>query len=86
MRNQIWPWPFVDCLIQCFGLNECEAGDLSDRAQRFLNAGPGWDTTSRALIVERLRVWASILFNEGSSMQPTWDMVQRAALTNPHKA
>ena len=92
MRNQIWPWPFVDYLIQHFDLNECEAGDLSDRAQRLLDTGLGWDTTSRALIVERLRVWASILFNEGSSMQTMWDTVARATmgshriLTNPHKA
>ncbi len=78
MSNQTWPWPFVDRLIQCFGLNECEAGDLSDRAQRLLDAGLGWDTTSRALIIERLRVWASILFNEGSSMQTTWDTVAQA--------
>ncbi len=89
MNNQTWPWPFVGSLIQRFGLNECEAGDLSDRAQRFLDAGLGWDTTSRALIVERLRVWASILFNEGSSMQPTWDMLARAKnelSQNPHKS
>ncbi len=92
MSNQAWPWPFVDSLIQRFGLNECEAGDLSCRAQRLLDAGLGWDTTSRALVVERLRVWASILFNEGSSIQATWDTLARAtmgshrSLTNPHKA
>ena len=86
MSNQTWPWPFVDHLIQHFDLNECEAADLSDWAQRFLNVGLGRGVPSRGRVVGRLWVEAEGLARQGSTMQPTWDMAQRLALTNPHKA
>jgi hypothetical protein len=78
MNSQTWPWPFVDSLIRAFGLNECEAADLSDRAQRFLDIGLGRDITSKADVAERLWQRADMLLNQGSPMQVTWDAVKRA--------
>ncbi len=78
MNNQAWPWPFVDYLIHAFGLNECEAADLSDRAQRLLDTGMGRDVSSKSAIIERLWMRADVLINQGSPMQSTWDMVKRA--------
>ncbi len=72
MNSQAWPWPLVDCLIQCFNLNECEAADLSDQAQRLLDAG-----VSRDDLAKRLRVWADILIKQGSSMQAMWNILAR---------
>ncbi len=77
-RSNAWPWPFVDYLITCFGLNECEAADLSDRAQRLLDTGMGRDGSNRVAIVERLWQRADVLLTQGSSMQSTWDTVKRA--------
>ncbi len=85
MNNQAWPWPFVEYLIQCFDLNECEAADLSDWAQQHLDADLGKNISSRGRVVDQLWVRAENLAVEGSLMQPIWDTVQRAALTNPHK-
>ncbi|KKK93236.1 hypothetical protein LCGC14_2694930 [marine sediment metagenome] len=78
MNNQAWPWPFVDCLIQHFDLNECEAADLSDRAQRLLDASVGRPTSWKTVIIERLWVRANSLYNQGSPMQTTWDTLTRA--------
>ena len=71
MSNQAWPWPFVDYLVQCFGLNDCEAADLSDRTRQCLDYG-----MSRALMEEALWMRVDVLINKGSPMQATWDMVK----------
>ena len=77
MSNQTWPWPFVEYLIQCFDLNECEADDLSDRAQGFLDTGMAQDAINRGQVVGRLWVEAEVLAIQGSSMQSTWDTVEK---------
>ena len=79
MSNQAWPWPFVEYLITYFGLNECEAADLSDRAQQLLDTGISRDDYNGRALIERLWQRANKLVNEGSPMQPIWDRVKRAA-------
>lgn len=74
MISGVWPWPFVNDLIDCFDLNECEAADLSDRAQRCLDYG-----MSRAALVQGLWMRVDILVNRGSPMQATWNTVKLAA-------
>ncbi len=87
MSDQTWPWPFVNDLIHAFDLNECEAGDLSDLAQRFQDVDVGQSNAWRVAIIAQLRARAYILSEEGSPMQPTWDALvsSHRILTNPHK-
>ncbi len=80
MSNQTWPWPFVDCLIQRFGLNECEAADLSDRAQQLLDASVG---RPDPVTINRLWAHADILTEKGSPMQPTWDILAHLRQEGP---
>lgn len=67
-----FPWGFVDWLIFAFGLNECEACDLSDRAQTLVDTG-----SSKKIMIDSLWARADVLVNSGSSMQPMWDRMQR---------
>ena len=75
-RPATWPWPLVDFLIECFNFNECEAADLSDRAQRLLTSGVDESDVANEKLWQR----ADKLIIEGSPMQATWDMVKQAAV------
>ncbi len=89
MNNQAQPWPLVDYLIWSRNLNECEAADLSDRAQRLLDFNVGRNDTSKDQFIKWLWVQADTLDHQGSPMQPTWDMLARAKnelSQNPHKS
>ena len=67
-----FPWEFVTYLIHAFGLNDCEASDLSNQTQHLIDAGCWQDH-----IVEELWIWADMLYNNGSEMQPMWDRVKQ---------
>ena len=67
-----FPWGFVDLLIHAFGLSDCEAADLSDRAQCLVDVGCHHDQ-----ILEKLWVLANVLSSNGSKMQPMWDRMKQ---------
>ncbi|KKK66575.1 hypothetical protein LCGC14_2962700, partial [marine sediment metagenome] len=56
--TDFFPWKFVTHLIHAFGLNECGAADLSDRAQCMIDA-----SCSRDEVIEGLWLRADVLLN-----------------------
>ena len=71
-KAPFFPWEFVTYLTHTLGLNECEAADLSDRAQCMMDAH-----LHKNQIIEGLWIRADVLLNNGSSMQPMWDRMKQ---------
>ncbi len=66
-----FPWEFVDYLISAFGLNECEACDLSELANVVENTG-----IDRQDLISLLWARADKLSRHGSDMQMIWDRMK----------